>query len=595
MTSEEVLEYLRLADSRALQDAGIAWGSEGGRGDAEMALLLDCREDGRPELIQILRAVLLEGRTEVGDLKEGARIDRDLKSWFGSKLVSDPLVVYLKVALEALPFRLFVLAEELQDVDGMTPDRDEFWFELDGKGRSARVTTGESRIESRMGRGTSLATPDPRPWKGPAWRRFLGRRICWIRGKEVVRLLEKGNPEKDPNVLARIFSGFFEDPIDASDVSGADLLPVWLKLKWIEHLCCRVRGLNWAYQMEVDGGVDAERAPFGGVRIELDLEASEQKDSHRPATLPPRPRGSDVGETESGSEVEGRISCPVLRRRRPERGRQFSPGVELIWDFEYPKIAMATMKLHSEYLQKRIGGERWQELVPTCFKQYLDTELDDAMSVVFSGALSGSLASHNSVAGLSRESMGVRGVSRFLELLEHTLFRVAICDERVQTWWAASEGVATSAIQRRVMSVFLGGPEEYQQEKVPDHGYWGELVRRDRSWILQMHWSEYASNSDFMSKFGSTEGWPISAEILVIHQGVIDKWQRVEGAEFALELTALKDEFPWVVVTSGRGKPEQVPVGVRFIPFSGIQSCLVGERLDKLLLIRQITACGGEV
>ena len=104
----------------------------------------------------------------------------------------------------------------------------------------------------------------------------------------------------------------------------------------------------------------------------------------------------------------------------------------------------------------------------------------------------------------------------------------------------------------------------------------------------------------------------IRPDILIIHQGILDKWVKLckinptaddlaqikkddltesnpeTKAKTALLIKALKKRIPFVVITSGRGKPREVPKGCSFLPLSsfdaGPRSCMY----EKFPLVQQV-------
>ena len=76
-------------------------------------------------------------------------------------------------------------------------------------------------------------------------------------------------------------------------------------------------------------------------------------------------------------------------------------------------------------------------------------------------------------------------------------------------------------------------------------------------------------------------------EVIVIHQGIIDKW--LPGASHdkkivASFLASLEKVFRYVVITTGRGTPANIPNTARVLPFSSIQTSLFSQYPEKLLL-----------
>lgn len=75
-------------------------------------------------------------------------------------------------------------------------------------------------------------------------------------------------------------------------------------------------------------------------------------------------------------------------------------------------------------------------------------------------------------------------------------------------------------------------------------------------------------------------------DILIIHQGILDKMGLSDKKKAGEFLREIKEKVPFVFITSGRGKPDNVPDNVKFLPFSSVDSFLLKEYPEKLLLIQ---------
>lgn len=76
-------------------------------------------------------------------------------------------------------------------------------------------------------------------------------------------------------------------------------------------------------------------------------------------------------------------------------------------------------------------------------------------------------------------------------------------------------------------------------------------------------------------------------DALIIHQGIIDKW--LPGAAHSQEkvekfIEGLKQVFKYVVITTGRGTPANIPDSARVLPFSTIQTTLFKQYPEKMIL-----------
>ena len=80
-------------------------------------------------------------------------------------------------------------------------------------------------------------------------------------------------------------------------------------------------------------------------------------------------------------------------------------------------------------------------------------------------------------------------------------------------------------------------------------------------------------------------------DILIIHQGLIDKWLPHAGTNSAAVekfIDKIKKRIPYVVITTGRGTPANVPDSARILPFPVLEDTLFKKYPEKLVLIDAI-------
>ena len=80
-------------------------------------------------------------------------------------------------------------------------------------------------------------------------------------------------------------------------------------------------------------------------------------------------------------------------------------------------------------------------------------------------------------------------------------------------------------------------------------------------------------------------------DVLIVHQGIIDKWlPKVahDSLRMPLLMEVLKLLFPYVVITTGRGTPANIPESAHLLPFSTIETTLFKKYPEKLVLIDTI-------
>lgn len=186
--------------------------------------------------------------------------------------------------------------------------------------------------------------------------------------------------------------------------------------------------------------------------------------------------------------------------------------------------------------------------------------------------------------------------SFLLSLCEAALLSIGVADERFQEWWESLDlRHAGWVFQQRVVALFWNAPKAYGQRDLPHHQIFAQcnLDQYNHDSSQPLVWGE-GQGDGFAQlwKDDTEEGEPKrSLDVLIIHQGILDKWQADEaGRLYTREVLKWKDQFPFVVVTSGRGKPSNVPRGVRFLPFPSIEACIAGNYFEKLTLTRQIVS-----
>lgn len=91
--------------------------------------------------------------------------------------------------------------------------------------------------------------------------------------------------------------------------------------------------------------------------------------------------------------------------------------------------------------------------------------------------------------------------------------------------------------------------------------------------------------SDANSNIGTAKDF----EIVIIHQGIVDKILKTHTQErVVVFLRGLTDNVPYVVVTTGRGTPANIPDIARVLPFSIVESTLFKRYPEKMLLVDTI-------
>ena len=80
-------------------------------------------------------------------------------------------------------------------------------------------------------------------------------------------------------------------------------------------------------------------------------------------------------------------------------------------------------------------------------------------------------------------------------------------------------------------------------------------------------------------------------DILIIHQGLIDKWLPQSGTsseKVSSFIRALRHYVPYVVITTGRGTPANIPDSARILPFPVLETTLFKKYPEKMVLVDTI-------
>ena len=76
-------------------------------------------------------------------------------------------------------------------------------------------------------------------------------------------------------------------------------------------------------------------------------------------------------------------------------------------------------------------------------------------------------------------------------------------------------------------------------------------------------------------------------DVIIIHQGVLDKLYHKKSI-IEQKLKRLKISIPFVVITSGRGTPSELPDNEKFMPFSDLREFIMKPFHEKIILINSI-------
>ena len=183
-------------------------------------------------------------------------------------------------------------------------------------------------------------------------------------------------------------------------------------------------------------------------------------------------------------------------------------------------------------------------------------------------------------------------------LVENSLMRILIVDERTREF-LEKHSALKSTYQN--MGIYVANDKKVAEEmeligkghKVMDSSYYitNGLVNLSANVIYKVG-KEYPGASNINNAKQSeivkaTKRFKDQFECIVIHQGIIDKWlpgASHEKAKVEAFIKSLKRVFKYVVITTGRGTPANIPDSGRVLPFSTIQTTLFKQYPEKLIL-----------
>lgn len=187
---------------------------------------------------------------------------------------------------------------------------------------------------------------------------------------------------------------------------------------------------------------------------------------------------------------------------------------------------------------------------------------------LYSEPLSGSQTYLNSLSDLSEEDS-----QWAMRLAENGLLRIVIIDERVRAFIADhGKEIKETYESMRIAVVDTEKPPRFDASgALPDFKDWTYVA---------------GGSGDF------------NFDLIIIHQGIIDKWwidhSKKKVADILKKLRIRKDaqknesQNRFVVVTTGRGRPDNIPENEKVLAFSSIEAFLFKRYPEKLNLVNSL-------
>ncbi|MFH0734643.1 MAG: hypothetical protein V1773_07075 [bacterium] len=168
---------------------------------------------------------------------------------------------------------------------------------------------------------------------------------------------------------------------------------------------------------------------------------------------------------------------------------------------------------------------------------------------------------------LESEANSFDSFKLMFQILENAFSKILIIDERVSEYFYLS----SYEKQKRFIKLRLIIPHTVNGELLVSKTKF-DLVEENKVNIV-----ETVNLNSNLSDYN----------ILIIHQGVLDKlWKNKENIKN--QLSILKKMIPFIVITSGRGTPTELPDYEKFVPFSDIKEYILKDYPEKILLLNNI-------
>lgn len=191
---------------------------------------------------------------------------------------------------------------------------------------------------------------------------------------------------------------------------------------------------------------------------------------------------------------------------------------------------------------------------------------------LYSEPISGSQSYLSALANIKGEDLGLA-----VRLAEAGLLRILIFDERVCDFILRRKEVMAPVYAS--MHISVADTRNCPWATDENKGAKERNERREKDLVNQLIlYVAHASGDD-------------DYDVLIIHQGIIDKWwSRHSKEEVAEVLRKIRKSgiARFVVITTGRGRPDNIPDNEKVLPFSAIEAFLFRRYPEKMTLVNSV-------
>lgn len=352
---------------------------------------------------------------------------------------------------------------------------------------------------------------------------FLRKRICWIKKEEFGKAL-KGE-----------FSQIGAEWLNSVNLklSSEEKFKLWLYWKWLNHLSVEWKGVrNGEIALYVGGGGKPRTVYF-------------------PITLPEclEPQLLQI-------PGGGKKNIQSIVETDENKLQEKSEASVL----EIPPFVLVDLK----ELHKKLSGSAAYKAIAYYYHKnmaaYSPSEL--ASKFLYSQGTSGAQTQFPFFSMAIGAPNGVRDYNAFktiFSLIENGLLRIGIVDERFVEWFDSLSGEE----QREILWSGIIPITHILEESKEPYGYTNSEYYKIK---MKCGRIELGCKNNLKSCRRPSPLPSISSlDILIIHQGILDKW-KIE--DLHKKIIEWKEKIPIIVITSGRGKPSGLPMGEKFLPFA---------------------------
>jgi len=176
----------------------------------------------------------------------------------------------------------------------------------------------------------------------------------------------------------------------------------------------------------------------------------------------------------------------------------------------------------------------------------------------------------------------------YVRLLENGLMRLLVIDERVAKFVREHETEVASIYQ--AMGIFVVDDKRIEGDDDREGKVAGLCFESCFKKGTKDALSAFVSRDEIEIKEGEKELLQFRSkyEILIVHQGILDKWFahfKSDSTKMSRLLQAFKQMFKYVVITTGRGTPTNIPPDAHLVPFAVVEAALFRKFPEKMLLV----------